>query len=115
MVGAVGLLSVTVGAVVGFLADRFPAHVVALETGAGILLIGGFANELRAASHSSPPAPSGGGGMIGGSGPLAPSALSSFNYSQLHFHTRTARSHIPQRLLPPQHPLHTSSSLRTAA
>jgi hypothetical protein len=49
MVGAVGLLSVTVGAVVEFLADRvrvlsrFPAHIVALETGAGILLIGGFA------------------------------------------------------------------------
>ena len=35
--------SVTVGAVVGLIADRFPVHVVALETGAGILLIGGFA------------------------------------------------------------------------
>ena len=43
MIGAVGLLSVSVGAVVGFLADRFPAHVVALESGDGILLIGGFA------------------------------------------------------------------------
>ena len=43
MIGAVGLLSVSVGAVVGFLADRFPAHVVALESDDGILLIGGFA------------------------------------------------------------------------
>ena len=48
MVGAVGLLSVTVGAVVespriARRSIRFPAHVVALETGAGILLIGGFA------------------------------------------------------------------------
>jgi hypothetical protein len=48
MVGAVGLLSVTVGAVVEFLADRvssisLPRSCCGLETGAGILLIGGFA------------------------------------------------------------------------
>jgi len=43
MAGAVGLLSVAVGAVVASLSDRFPAHVEALETGAGFLLISGFA------------------------------------------------------------------------
>jgi hypothetical protein len=43
MVGIVGLLSVTVGAVVAYASERFPAHVETLETGAGFLLISGFA------------------------------------------------------------------------
>ena len=43
MIGAVGLLSVIVGAVAAYLAERFPAHIEAVETGAGVLLIGGFA------------------------------------------------------------------------
>jgi hypothetical protein len=43
MVGIVGLLSVTIGAVVAYASDRFPAHVESLETGAGFLLLSGFA------------------------------------------------------------------------
>ncbi len=43
MIGVVGLLSVIVGAVVAYAADRFPAYIEALETVAGILVIGGFA------------------------------------------------------------------------
>ena len=43
MVGAVGLLGVAAGAVVAYLSGRFPAHIEALETSAGVLLIGGFA------------------------------------------------------------------------
>lgn len=43
MVGIVGLLSVTIGAVVAYASERFPAHVESLETGAGFLLISGFA------------------------------------------------------------------------
>jgi hypothetical protein len=43
MVGALGLLSVATGAVITYLSARFPAHVEALETGAGVLLIGGLA------------------------------------------------------------------------
>jgi hypothetical protein len=43
MIGAMGLLSVVTGAVIACLAQRFPAHVAALETAAGALLIGGFA------------------------------------------------------------------------
>ena len=43
MVGILGLLSVMTGAVVAYLATRFPAHVEALETGAGALLLGGLA------------------------------------------------------------------------
>ncbi len=43
MVGIVGLLSVTIGAVVAYASERFPAHVEALETGAGFLLLSGFA------------------------------------------------------------------------
>jgi hypothetical protein len=43
MIGAVGLLSVILGGVVAYLSERFPAHVEALETGAGVLLIGGLA------------------------------------------------------------------------
>jgi len=43
MVGAIGLLSVVVGAVVAYAAKRFPAQIEALETGAGFLLISGLA------------------------------------------------------------------------
>ena len=43
VVGTLGLLSVTIGAVVACLAERFPAHIEALETGAGALLLGGLA------------------------------------------------------------------------
>jgi hypothetical protein len=43
VVGILGLLSVVTGAVVACLAKRFPAHVEALETGAGALLLGGLA------------------------------------------------------------------------
>jgi hypothetical protein len=43
MVGAAGLLSVIVGAVVAYASERFPGRVEALETGAGFLLISGLA------------------------------------------------------------------------
>jgi len=43
VVGILGLLSVLTGAAVAYLAKRFPAHIEALETGAGALLIGGLA------------------------------------------------------------------------
>jgi hypothetical protein len=43
MVAALGLLGVTVGAAVAYLSGRFPAHAEALETGAGAMLIAGFA------------------------------------------------------------------------
>jgi hypothetical protein len=43
MTGVVGLLSVIVGAVAACAADRYPAHIEALETAAGILVLGGFA------------------------------------------------------------------------
>jgi hypothetical protein len=43
MIGALSLLSVIGGAAVAYYADRFPAHVEALETSAGALLIGGLA------------------------------------------------------------------------
>ena len=43
MLGIIGLLSVTIGAVVAYASERFPAHVESLETGAGLLLISGFA------------------------------------------------------------------------
>ena len=43
MIGALSLLSVIAGASVAYCADRFPAHVEALETSAGALLIGGLA------------------------------------------------------------------------
>lgn len=39
----VSLISVVFGAMIAYVADRFPAHTEALETGAGILLIGGLA------------------------------------------------------------------------
>jgi putative Mn2+ efflux pump MntP len=37
------LMSMVLGAAIAYLADRFPAHVEALETSAGALLIGGLA------------------------------------------------------------------------
>jgi hypothetical protein len=43
MIIAVGLLSFTVGTVIAYAAQRFPAHVESLETGAGFLLISGLA------------------------------------------------------------------------
>ena len=50
MIGIAGLLSVMAGGVVAYVAERFPAHIEALETAAGVLLIGGFrARGLRAA------------------------------------------------------------------
>jgi hypothetical protein len=43
MIGVVGLFSVIVGAIVAYASDRHPAHIEALETAAGILVLGGFA------------------------------------------------------------------------
>jgi hypothetical protein len=43
MIGLVSVMSVVAGASVAYAADRFPGHIEALETGAGILLLGGFA------------------------------------------------------------------------
>ena len=43
VVGILGLLSVMTGAVVAYVAKRFPDHIEALETGAGALLLGGLA------------------------------------------------------------------------
>jgi hypothetical protein len=43
MVGAAGLLVVTIGSVVACLSKRFPAHIETIETFAGYLLLGGFA------------------------------------------------------------------------
>ncbi len=43
MVGILGMLSVVTGAVIAYLAKRFPAHIEVLETGAGALLLGGLA------------------------------------------------------------------------
>jgi hypothetical protein len=43
MAGMLSLISVVLGAAIASMAERFPAHVEALETGAGVLLIGGLA------------------------------------------------------------------------
>jgi hypothetical protein len=43
MLGAVSLISVVLGTVGAVVAERFPAYLEAIETGAGVLLIGGFA------------------------------------------------------------------------
>jgi len=43
MVGAAGLFIATIGSVAACMARRFPAHVEAVETTAGFLLLGGFA------------------------------------------------------------------------
>jgi hypothetical protein len=42
MIGAAGLLIVTIGSVVACLSKRFP-HTETVETAAGFLLLGGFA------------------------------------------------------------------------
>ena len=42
MAAILGLLSVTLGGAIACTARRFPAHIEALETGAGALLIGGL-------------------------------------------------------------------------
>jgi hypothetical protein len=43
MVGAAGLLIVTIGSVVACLSKRFPAKAETVQTFAGYLLLGGFA------------------------------------------------------------------------
>jgi hypothetical protein len=43
MLGFAGLISVMVGGTAAYVAERFPAHVEALQTGGGLLLICGFA------------------------------------------------------------------------
>ena len=43
MVVILGLLSVMTGAAVAYFAKHFPAHIEALQTGAGALLLGGLA------------------------------------------------------------------------
>jgi hypothetical protein len=42
MAGLAGLLSVVAGGVIAYLSVRFPAHIVKLETAAGVLVIAGF-------------------------------------------------------------------------
>jgi hypothetical protein len=43
VVAVLGFVSVVAGAAVAYLAERFPTQIEALETGAGVLLLGGFA------------------------------------------------------------------------
>ena len=43
MTGALSLLSVMAGAATAYFAERFPVKAAALETGAGVLLLGGLA------------------------------------------------------------------------
>jgi hypothetical protein len=43
MLGAASFISVVLGAAAAVTAERFPAYVEAIETGAGVLLIGGIA------------------------------------------------------------------------
>jgi len=43
MAALLGLLSVVTGTLVACTSNRFPARIEALETGAGFLLISGFA------------------------------------------------------------------------
>ncbi len=43
MLAAIGILSVLGGAVLACMSKRFPAHVGAIEIGAGVLLICGLA------------------------------------------------------------------------
>jgi hypothetical protein len=42
MLGFAGLISVMVGGVIAYIAERFPAHIEVLQTAGGLLLIGGF-------------------------------------------------------------------------
>jgi hypothetical protein len=39
----IGILGVMSGTAIAYLAKRFPAHIELLESGAGALLLGGFA------------------------------------------------------------------------
>lgn len=43
MVGASSLLSVVMGVALACVAERYPTHIVMIETSAGALLIGGLA------------------------------------------------------------------------
>ena len=43
MIAAMSLIAILCGTVATYFADRFPAHVEAVQTGAGALLIGGLA------------------------------------------------------------------------
>jgi hypothetical protein len=43
VIGIVSLLSVMSGTTIAYLAERFPAHIELMETGAGALLLGGLA------------------------------------------------------------------------
>ncbi len=43
LIGILGLLTVTSGTAIAYLAKRFPARIELLETGAGALLLGGLA------------------------------------------------------------------------
>jgi len=43
VVAVLGLVSVVTGTAVAYLAERFPVRTEALETGAGVLLLCGFA------------------------------------------------------------------------
>jgi hypothetical protein len=43
MIGVTGLFSVVIGAIVAYASDRHPSHIEALETVAGLLVLGGFA------------------------------------------------------------------------
>jgi hypothetical protein len=43
MLGVVSFISVVMGTAAATVAERFPTYVEAIETGAGVLLIAGFA------------------------------------------------------------------------
>ena len=43
MLAVVSFISVVFGAAAAGMAHRFPAHIEAIETGAGVLLVGGIA------------------------------------------------------------------------
>ena len=43
MIGIVSLIGIVLGTAAACVADRFPAHIEAIQTGAGVLLIGGLA------------------------------------------------------------------------
>lgn len=43
MVGIASLISIALGGAAAYFADRFPKHMEAIETGAGVLLISGLA------------------------------------------------------------------------
>jgi len=43
MLGAASVISIVLGATAAVMARRIPTHVEAIETGAGVLLIGGIA------------------------------------------------------------------------